>query len=222
MKLPHLIFLLYLLLVSLNIRSQSTFLDSFKKFGTKAIKSDHTLDSIRRDGHLKGITKKDVKESKVQTLRQLDSLCALLGRVFIRYKAEKGFDFNTADLLTLVYQTSVESRLREFIIISGRDTLSFKENWTSIGVHSAVRGIEYVPLLGKVNVEGLRTVDSKDSLLTLISRRDLVAARNLARENPVLDGSTTTVILAKRLGVEYLIEDWFLPPFDFVPVVRLE
>ena len=222
MKLPHLIFLLYLLLVSLNIRSQSTFLDSFKKFGTKAIKRDHTLDSIRRAGHLKGITKKNVKESKVQALQQLDSLCALLGRVFKRYKAEKGFDFNTADLLTIVYQTSVESQLREFIIISGRDTLSFKENWTSIGVHSAVRGIEYVPLLDKVNVEGLRTVDSKDSLLTLISRRDLVATRNLARENPVLDGSTTTVILAKRLGVEYLIEEWFLPPFDFVPVVRLE
>lgn len=222
MKLRHLIFLLSLVLLSLNGRSQSTFLDSFKKFGTKVIKRDNTIDSLRRAGHLKGITKKDVKESKIQALRQLDSLCALLGRVFIRYKAEKVFDFNMADSLTLVYQTSIETQLREFIIISGRDTLSFRENWANIGVHYAVRGIEYVPLLDRHRVDGLRTVDSRDSLLTLISRRDLVAAQRLARENPVLDGSTTTVILAKRQGFRYLIEDWFLPPFDFVPAVRLE
>jgi hypothetical protein len=222
MKLPRLIFLLSLILLSLDIRSQSTFLDSFKKFGTKSIGREKTIDSLRRAGHLKGITNKDVKKSKVQALRQLDSLCALLERGFIRYKAEKGFDFNMADTLTLVYQTSVETQLREFIIISGRDTLSFKENWASIGLHYAVRGIEYVPFLDKNEVDGIRTVDSRDSLLTLITRRDLVVAKNLARENPVLDGYTTTVVLAKRKGEKYLIEDWFLPPFDFVPVVRLK
>lgn len=203
-------------------RTQSTFLDSFKRYGVKAIKSDHTIDSLRRAGHLKGITKKDVKISKMQTLQSLDSLCVLLSRVFARYEAEKGFDFNISDSLILIYQTSVETSLREFIVISGSDTLSFKEKWRQIGVHSAAREVEYVRFLDDRIVNGLRKVDSRDSLLTLVAKNDFETAQKLAKQNPVLDGFNSTILFARRNTRTYLIKEWFLPPFDFVPIMRVE
>ncbi|MGB4772689.1 MAG: hypothetical protein WBP58_14575 [Chitinophagaceae bacterium] len=211
-----------LLLLSIQGRPQSSFLYSFKRYGVKAIKSDHTIDSIRRAGHLKGITKKDVKQNKMQTLQNLDSLCVLLSRVFARYKAEKGFDFNTSDSIILVYQTSVETSLRDFIVISGSDTLSFREKWRQIGVHSAVREVEYVRFQDDRIVNGLRKVDSRDSLLTLVSKNDFETAQKLANQNAVLDGVYSTILFARRNTKTYLIKELFLPPFEFVPIMRVE
>lgn len=202
-----------------------TFLNAYKDFYTIIITKDQQLDSLIRASN-KPYTRKNKKRiSKIKRdrLELLSKQVLQFDTIFQKYKAETGFDFNNADSLIMIYQTSIETNLRDYIIYSGNDTISYGESWKMASIHSMKKEIVYKPFLDTVKrPKGLKVITDRDSLLTIASKRNCGSVQLLANESKVFDGATSTIIMAKRVNGQYYIEECFLPPFAFVPIWRKE
>lgn len=216
--------LLFIFLAVGQIAYSQTFLDDFRKFKLKEIKADNILDSLRKTEQNKTLklTKKKIRKSKQQWRTQLDKQLRQFDTVFKAYKSKAGFDFNSADSLLIVFQTDIQSNLNKYIIISTNDTITYGERWKMIGLHSYEKEIIYEPFLDTAKPKGFVIIDDRDSLLTLAGNSDFVTAQKLAKENPCNDGSTSTIIVAKKINALYSFEHCFLQPFTFVPIWRKE
>jgi hypothetical protein len=176
------------------------------------------LDSLRdtsRDQNLKTSAKwiKQYKDNLEAQIIEFDS-------VFSDYKKKINFDFNTADSLIIIYQTSIESDLSDYIIYSGKDTISFSEFYFGKKPPRFQKRIMCRPFLYKTERIGYIETDDRDSLLILANNRDFSKAIKLAKENPVLDGASSTIIFARKTTGKYAIERCFLQPFGFLPIWR--
>jgi len=216
--------LLLVLLTVGQIAYSQTFLDDFRKFKLQEIEENKLLDSLRKTEQNKTLklTKKKIKKSKEQWRTQLDKQIGQFDTVFKAYKSKAGFDFNSADSLLIVFQTDIQSNLNQFIILSTNDTITYGERWKMLGLHSYEKEIVYEPFLDTTKPKGFQIIDDRDSLLTLAGNRDFVTAQKLAKENPCYDGSTSTIIVAKKIKAQYRFEQCFLQPFTFVPIWRKE
>lgn len=189
-------YLFYLPLLFLNMISfgQSVngqnFLQSYEKY---------RLDVISKVKPLK-TRKKLERFHKSQTV-ELDT-------IFQSYKARKGFDFNTADTIYLIYNWAVESPLISDIIIwSGKDTLSYSQGFELIAPHKNRRTVTYQSFTylngqGK----GYRTITERDSLITLVSKRDYNTILHLGDNQSIIDGGKYNIYVAIKGKNNYIIE----------------
>jgi hypothetical protein len=178
--------MIVILLILLNFSGSSqTFLDAYKKF---------QLDRADTLSNLK--TRKKIKSFVKSQLVELDT-------VFRAYKAKTKFDFNTADTLFLIYQASAESPFfSEVIIWSGKDTISYEQ-----GFYNFKRGITYKPFLPVIEkLKGIKVVTERDSLLTLVSRRDFETINQLGDNQSIIDGSYVNIYVAYKDNKKYKIE----------------
>jgi hypothetical protein len=200
------------LIFSTQILCSQTFLHDFRDFWIQRL---DTLKETNRDQGLK-ISEKWIKQYK----DNLDQQILELDSIFSIYKKKNNFDFNIADSLIIIYQTSIESDLSDYIIYSGIDTISFTEFYIRKKPSGFQKRIMYKPFLNKSERKDLIEIDDRDSLLKLANKRDYSTALRLAKENPVLDGASSTIIFAKKIPGKYAIESCFLQPFGFLPIRR--
>ena len=206
-----------------QLLSGQTFLDSYKDFYTKKIKQSTTiLISTPIDGEIEFIDRKIKKAKKAQLnllLRQIKQF----DTIFKAYESKTNFDFNRADSLILIYQTGVESNLRDFIIFSGKDTISYVELWLVEPGRKARKVIQYKPFLDTTSrPKGANVFDVRDSLLTIASKGNCGTVQLQTNESKVLDGSSSTIVIARKQNNRFNIEECFLEPFGFVPIWRKE
>jgi hypothetical protein len=216
---------LFLFLLGGHISIGQNFLDSYESFQLEKIKSDKILDSIRKTEYNKtlNLTKKKIKQTKVNQKRLLKNQISQFDTIFKSYYKKTGFNFNTADSFTLVYQTGIETNLSDYIFWTGKDTISYGELWFVETLHSTKKIIQYKPFLDTTQrAKGIRVINDRDSLLTLATKKDCKTAQRLSKENPVLDGMSSTILLVKKIDGKYLINECYLQPFGFVPVWRYE
>jgi hypothetical protein len=172
--------------ISLNYSGNSqSFLDAYKKY---------RLDSA--DTLSKSKTRKKIKDFIKSQIVELDT-------VFRSYKARTKFNFNTADTLFFIYQAPAESPyFSDVIIWSGKDTISYQQ-----GINNFKRIITYKPFLPIIDKpKGIKAITERDSLITLVSRRDYNTINHLGDNQSMIDGSYVHIYVAYNDNGKYKIE----------------
>lgn len=183
-----------------------TFLDAYKQY---RLERADTLSNSK--------TRKKIRSFiKSQTI-ELDT-------VFQSYKAKTNFDFNTADTLFLIYDSPAESPFTSDIIIwSGKDTISYRQGFETIKPFKYKRIITYAPFIPKVDrPEGFKVVTERDSLVTLVSKRDYSTINHLGDNQKINDGSYVSIYVAYKKGRHYEFETCFPKQFLIGVVYRKE
>lgn len=218
-----LILLLFLLIGHISIGQ--TFLDSYRTFQLAKIKSDKILDSLRKTEYNKtlNLTKKQIKENKLNRKRLLDKQIIQFDTIFSSYYKRTGFNFNTVDSFICVIQTGIETNLSDYIFWTGKDTISYGELWFVATLHSTKKIIQYKPFLDTtLRTNGIKLFNDRDSLMMLATNKDCKEAQRLSKENPVLDGMSSTFLFVKKIDGQYIIDECHIQPFSFVPIWRKE
>ena len=147
-----------------------------------------------------------------------------LDTVFQSYKTKNNFDFNTADTLFLIYDSPAESPFTSDIIIwSGKDTISYRQGFESIKPFKYKRIIAYQSFIPKVGrPKGFKVVTERDSLVTLVSKRDFTTINRLGDNQNINDGSYVEVYVAYKEGGQYKFATCFPKQFIIREVYRTE
>jgi hypothetical protein len=169
-----------------------TFLDAYKKY--RLDRAD-TLSNTK--------TKKKIKSFIKSQIIELDT-------VFQSYKSKYNFDFNIADTIFLIYDSPAESPFTSDVIIwSNRDTISYKQGFETTKTGRNQRIITYQPFIQKSDKpEGFRVITERDSLITLVSKKDFETINKLGDGKSMNGGSWIDIYLAYRTGSNYKIESY--------------
>ena len=183
-----------------------TFIDAYKKY---------KLDSVDTISNPK--TKKMMKSFAKSQIVELDT-------VFQSYKAKTNFDFNTADTLFLIYDSPAESPFTSDILIwSGKDTISYRQGFETIKPFKYKRIITYAPFIPKVGgPKGLKVVTERDSLVTLVSKRNFTTINHLGDNQNISDGSHVSIYVAYKVDGQYKFETSFPKKFVIRDLYRKE
>lgn len=183
-----------------------TFLDAYKQY---RLERTDTLSNSK--------TRKKIRSFITSQTIELDT-------VFQSYKAKTNFDFNTADTLFLIYDSPAESPFTSDIIIwSGKDTISYSQGFETIKPFKYKRIITYAPFIPKVDrPEGFKVVTERDSLVTLVSKRDYPTINHLGVNQNINDGSYVSIYVAYKKGRQYEFETCFPKQFIIRDVYRKE
>ena len=196
-----------ILLISLTHSGYGqTFLDAYKKY---RIDRADTLSNPK--------TRKKIKSFIKSQIIELDT-------VFQSYKSKTNFDFNTADTLFLIYDSPAESPFTSDIIIwSGKDTISYRQGFETIKPFKYKRIITYDPFIPKVDrPKGFKVVKERDSLVTLVSKRDYTTINHLGDNQNISDGSYVSIYVAYKVEGQYKFETCFPKQFIIRNVYRKE
>jgi hypothetical protein len=183
-----------------------TFLDAYKKY---RLERTATVSNPN--------TKKKIKSFIKSQIIELDT-------VFQSYKANTNFDFNAADTLFLIYHSPAESPFTSDIIIwSGKDTISYRQGFETIKPFKYKRIITYESFIPKVDrPKGFKVVTERDSLVTLVSKRDFATINHLGDNQSINDGSYVCIYVAYEAGGQYKFETCFPGQFMIRTVYRKE
>lgn len=183
-----------------------TFIDAFKKY---------KLDRVDTISNLK--TRKRIRSFAKSQIIELDT-------VFQYYKSKNNFDFNTADTLFLIFDSPAQSPfLSDIIIWSGKDTISYKQGFETIKPFKNKKIITYGPFTSKVNrPNGFKVVTERDSILTLVSKRDFNTINHLGDNQNISDGSYISIYVAYKVDGKYKFETCFPKQFVIHDVYRKE
>lgn len=164
---------------------------------------------------LKRLSKLKPRNDRVRLENFHKSQTTELDSIFQSYKARKGFDFNIADTIYLIYNWDVSSPFTSDIIIwSGKDTISYTQGYELIEPHKRKRIITYTPFLSDYeHIDGFKTVTERDSLITLVSKRDYNTILNLGDNQGFIDGGKYHIYVAMKENNNYKIE--FCGPRQF-------
>jgi hypothetical protein len=169
------------------------------------------------------IPKRKLKKAKKASLKFLNHQVKEFEAVFQSYRRKTGFNFNTADSVTIIYQTGIETNLRDFLIYSGKDTITYGELWFVETGKPTVKTIFYKPFLDTTKrPSGYKVIGVRDSLLNIASLGNCGTVQLQLKDSKVFDGSSSTILKAKTQNGTYFFEECSLPPFDFVPIWRKE
>ena len=196
-----------ILLISLTHSGYSqTFLDAYKNY---RLENADTLSNSK--------TRKKIKSFIRSQIIELDT-------VFKSYKSKNNFDFNTADTLFLIYDSPAESPFTSDIIIwSGKDTISYRQGFETIKPFKYKRIITYNPFIPKVDrPKGLIVVTERDSLVTLVSKRDYSTISRLGENQSINDGSYVSIYVAFKVDGQYKFEVCIPRQFIIRDVYRKE
>ncbi len=183
-----------------------TFLDAYKKY--KIGKAD-TISNRKTRNKTKSFAKSHIVE---------------LDTVFQSYKVKTNFDFNTADTLFIIYDSPAESPFTSDIIIwSGKDTISYRQGFETIKPFKSKRIISYKPFIPKVDrTKGFKIVTERDSLVTLVSKRDFTTINHLGDNQNISDGNYVSIYVAYKDGGQYKFETCFPKKFIIADIYRKE
>lgn len=183
-----------------------TFLGAYKKY---RLKKAETLSNSK--------TRKKIKQFVKSQIVELDT-------IFQSYQSKHNFDFNTADTLFLIYDSPAESPFTSDIIIwSGRDTISYKQGFETNKPFKYKRTVTYASFVPKVDtLKGFKVVTERDSLITLVSRRDFKTINHLGDKQNISDGSYVTIYVAYKDKGQYRIETFSPRQFFMRDTYRLE
>lgn len=200
------IILSILLILATHSGYCQTFLDAYKKY--KLDRAD-TISNAKTRKKMKSFAKSQIVE---------------LDTVFQSYKAKTNYDFNTADTLFLIYDSPAESPFTSDIIIwSGKDTISYRQGFETIKPFKYKRIITYAPFIPKVDKpNGFKIVTERDSLVTLVSKRDFTTINHLGDNQNISDGSYVSIYFAYKVDGEYKFETCFPKQFMIRDVYRKE
>jgi hypothetical protein len=183
-----------------------TFLDAYKKY--RLDRAD-TLSNTKTRTKIKNFIKSQIIE---------------LDTVFQSYKTKTNFDFNTADTLFLIYDSPAESPFTSDIIIwSGKDTISYGQGFETIKPFKNKRIITYKPFIQhRDRPKDLNVVTERDSLVTLVSKRDFNTINHLGDNQSINDGSYVSIYVAYKVGEQYKFETCFPKQFVIRDIYRKE
>jgi hypothetical protein len=189
-----------LLVLSTQHGFSQTFLATYQEYQLRRL--DSTSNSKTRS-NLKAFVKSQITE---------------LDTVFRSYKRKNGFDFNTSDSLFLIYDSPAESPFTSNIIIwSGKDTISYKQGFETVKPVGNKRIITYKPFIQRSEkLNGLTVVTERDSLMTLVSKRDFKTINHLGDNQEINDGGYIRICVAYKVEGKYKLE--FCNPRQFVIV----
>lgn len=197
-----------ILFISFNYSSgySQTFLSSFKKY--RLIKANN-LSSQKERKKINRFIKSEIKE---------------LDTVFESYKAKTNFDFNFTDTLFIIYcATLISPYTSEIIIWSGNDTISYSQGFETIEPFKYKRIITYQPFIPKIDSpKGFKVVTERDSLITLVSKRDFNIISHLGDNQNISDGAFYTIYVAYKDGGQYKFEACSPKQFIIQTVYRKE
>jgi hypothetical protein len=201
----HLIIVTLLLLITRPGFSQ-TFLDAYKKY--KLERAD-TLSNRK--------TRKKIKSFIKSQIIELDT-------VFKSYKTKTNFDFNNADTLFLIYDSPIESPFTSDILIwSGKDTISYGQGFETIKPFEYKRIITYKPFIPQVDTQKrFKVVTERDSLVTLVSKRDFTTINHLGDNQSIADGNFVSIFVAYRVDGQYKFETCFPKQYIIRDIYRIE
>ena len=201
----HVIIAILLILITHSGYSQ-TFLDSYKNY--RLDRAD-TLSNTKARNKIKNF----IKSQNVE-----------LDTIFKTYKAKTNFDFNTADTLFIIYDSPAESPFTSDIIIwSGNDTISYRQGFETVKPSIYKRIITYKPFNLKVDKpKGFKVVTERDSLVTLVSKRDFITINHLGDNQSINDGSFVKIYVAYKDNGHYKFETCFPNQFIIRDVYRKE
>jgi hypothetical protein len=183
-----------------------TFIDAYKKYKLERV---DTISNPKTRKKMNGFAKSQIVE---------------LDTVFQSYKTKTNFDFNTADTLFLIYDSPAESPFTSDIIIwSGKDTISYRQGFETIKPFKYKRIITYKPFIPKVDrPEGFKVVTERDSLVTLVSKKDYSTINRLGDNQSINDGSYVKIYVAFKENGQYKFETCFPRQFIIRDVYRKE
>jgi hypothetical protein len=216
------LYLTTLLLVILGWSAHSqSFLQAYQKHRTKQI------DSILHKGFEEGeiATKKQARQLRNRRLVELKQHLQELDTIFHSIHLRRGFDFNKADSIYLIYQTPNETpHFSDIIIWSGKDTVAYSQEIDNPIPYKYGRKVVYKPFkYNTIELKGFHEVNDRDTLLTLAAKRDYATALKLSEGQQVIGGAATTIVVAFRNEEGYYqFEGCHIPPFFFKPVYRKE
>jgi hypothetical protein len=183
-----------------------TFLDAYKKY---RLDKEDTCSDLKTRKKIKSFIKSEIIE---------------LDTVFQSYKSKTNFDFNTADTLFLIYDSPAESPFTSDIIIwSGKDTISYSQGFETIKPFKYKRIITYKQFIPKVDSpKGFKIITERDSLVTLVSKRDFTTINHLGDNQIINDGSYVSIYVAYKNNGQYKFETCFPKQFIIREVYRKE
>jgi len=168
-----------------------------------------------RDYRLGKAEKITNSKSRKMIKKYIKSHLVELDTVFQSYKAKTNFDFNTADSLFIIYEAPAESPFTSVVIIwSGKDTISYRQAFESISPFKSRRVIFYEPYNQVMeNPKGFKIITERDSLITLVSKRDFITINHLGDNQHIDDGSYVSIYVAYQHEGKYTFE--FCSPKQF-------
>jgi len=196
-----------ILLISLTMPGYGqTFTDAYKNYKLERV---DTIANRKTRKKMKSFIKSQIVE---------------LDTVFQSYKSKTNFDFNTTDTLFLIYDSPAESPFTSDIIIwSGKDTISYRQGLETIKPFKYRRIITYQPFTPKIDKpKGFIVVTERDSLITLVSKRDFNAINHLGDNQRINDGSYISIYVAYKVGGQYKFETCFPKQFIIRDTYRNE
>jgi len=196
---------LLLILITQSGYSQ-TFLDAYKNYKLDRV---DTISNSKARKKMKRFIKSQIVE---------------LDTVFQSYKTKTGFNFNTADTLFIIYDAPAQSPFTSDIIIwSGNDTISYTQGFEIIKPFKYKRIITYGPFIRQVDKpKGFKVVTERDSLITLVSKRDFNTIEHLGDNQKIDDGSYVRIYIAYKDNGQYKFENCFPNQFIIRDMYRKE
>jgi hypothetical protein len=162
--------------------------------------------------------------SKRQIKKFIKSHITELDTIFKAYKAKTNFDFNNSDTLFIIYDAPASSLFTSDIIIrAGRDTISYTQEFETIKPFKQKRIIRYQPFVSRAdNLNGFKRITERDSIITLVSKRDYNTINHLGNNQIINDGSIVSIYVALKTNGKYKIETCFPKQFVIPDVHRKE
>jgi hypothetical protein len=192
----HLIYLTFCFFLNTQSYSQG-FINTYEKY--RLDKAENISNSKTRN-KIQSYIRSDIVE---------------LDTIFQAYKIKTKFDFNNADSIFLIYDSPVESPFTSDVIVwSSKDTISYKQGFKMVKPNKYKRIISYEPFLSRKEVlNGFKVITERDSLVSLVSKRDFNTINHLGDNQNILDGSYYHVVVAYKLEEQYKIESCSPSPF---------
>jgi hypothetical protein len=183
-----------------------TFLEAYKTYKLKRVDK---FSNFKTRNKLNRFTKSHILE---------------LDTIFQSYRLKTNFNFNSADTLFLIYYSPAESPFTSDIIIwSGKDTISYIQGFTSIKPYKFKRTVTYKPFIQNEKVlKGFRIVTERDSIVTLVSKRDFQTINHLGDNQIINDGSIISIFVAYKVEGKYLFESCFPKKFVIQTIYKKE
>lgn len=214
----RLLSIFFVLFLSSSAQSQS-FVEAYRKHSLLRIDSILSLGLEKKEI----LNKKEAKKLKQKRMAALNFHLIELDTIFDSHKRRKGFDFNSADTISIIYQTPNEAPFSDIIIWSGKDTICYIQEVENPTPFKYRRKVVYKPFRYTVSEQkGYREINDRDTLITLTAKKDFATAVKLSEGQSVLGGAYTTIIFAYKQNGNYHIERYHIPPFFFEPVYRKE
>lgn len=147
------------------------------------------------------------RKARKSTRQILNAHIQELATIFSDHKTRKNFDFNTSDTLFLIYDAPAESPFTNDIIIwSGQDTISYRQGFDMVDPSRYINTVTFQPFVSEFDIE-------RDSVVSLVSRRDFYTIIHLGDNQSILDGSYVNIYVAYKQDGRYKFESCFPKKF---------